>query len=72
MVVGDLSALGIGEPLAVAAGMGGSPYFVDDGAGEIVGQAFAVEAGIATAYHIEEDTEAGHVAIDMGHAGPVL
>ena len=72
MIIGDLSTLGIGEPLSVATGMGGCPHLVDNIAGEVVGQAFAVEAGIAASYHIEEDAEASHVAVDMGHAGPVL
>ena len=72
MVVGDHSTIGIGEPLAIAAGMSSSPHLIHDVLGKIFRISFAMEAGILATHHIKQYAKAGIVVCRVWHTSPIL
>ena len=72
MVIGNPATRLLGEEAAVTYDLSSAPNTVDNIAGILKRHTFLIELGALATNHIEEDTIAGFVALDMRIGGPVL
>ena len=72
VVVGDGAALLLNEIAAIARCGCGTPNTVNDRIGVFYGIVFAIEAGLLSAHHVEQDAEACLVVGLVRIACPVL
>ena len=72
MVIGDLSTIGIREPLPIATSMRRCPYLINNVFCKVLRYSLTMETSIFATYHIEQNTETSIVSYYMWHASPIL
>ena len=72
MVVGDITALLLGEQAAIAYFLGGTPHFINNLSCILKRHGFLKEMRTFATNHVEEDAVSRLIVFDMGMGCPIL